>query len=200
MGFVLPTHDFSTKSIKAWKDKPVDSKKARELVTRARQLVIQARRRRPGDHPPPVYYYLAFQAYHEALEYDPGNWAIYFNCGVLLHYNKKPEAATSYLMQAIDIAPWGSPDDRVFRQLGLSLKEQGKRDEEALVLQDGSQSLPALGLVLGTLRTKSPGSQRICGRRHCCRHRPAAATGKRQPRSSPVIAREMRFSSASSGY
>ncbi len=148
VGFVLPVHDFSTTSIKPWTRNNVDTRAARIAMNQAVQHIRQgeAARRERENHPMvTLMHFLALQSYHQALEYDPDNWSIYYNCGLLLGRNKKPEAAASYLLQSLNLEPWSGTDDRVYRQLGLYLEEQNESEKAAVVWREGFSKFPRSG-------------------------------------------------------
>ncbi len=148
VGFVLPTHDFSTSSIKPWKREGPSVRNARIAMNEAVEYIRQGEqaRRQRDDHPMvPIMHFMALQSYHEALEYDPENWSVYYNCGLLLGRNERPSAAATYLFQAIDLSPWGAADDRVYRQLGVYLADQEKFDEAVEAWREGFTKFPKSG-------------------------------------------------------
>ena len=145
VGFILPTHDFTTKSIEPWnKNGKVSPQRAREAINEAAQIIRRGQMQR-SDEMKAIYQFIAAQKYHEAIGFDPGNWTMYYNVGTLLENNQQHEPATTYLLQAVNIAPWGSSDDRVYRQLGISLKEQKQTETAGIVFNEGLLKFPKSG-------------------------------------------------------
>ncbi len=146
VGFVLPVHDFSTKSIKPWKKVKGDPRMARQFLEQARHYVNQAKKMNKQGNPwAEMYYAFALHFYHEALAYDPNNWEIYFNCGVVLGEIDRNEAAASYMLLAVEMDPWGFKDDRVYRQLGIYLLREKKLKEAKIVWKEGIDKFPNSG-------------------------------------------------------
>lgn len=145
VGFVLPMHDFSTKSIEPWNKKAGKNPQlAREAINEAVQIIRQGQSQ-TDEELKAIYQFVAAQKYHEAIEFDPGNWATYYNVGMLLENNEQHAPAAAYLLQAVNIAPWGSTDDRVYRQLGVSLQEQKQPENAAVVWKEGLLKFPKSG-------------------------------------------------------
>lgn len=143
VGFALPIHDFSTTSIEPWERKKPNKGMARASINRAMEAINNLRKIRNRENPMvAINLVVALHSFHEALEYDPDSWSIPYNCGLLMGEYDKPEAAASYLVQALSVDPWGASDDRVYHLLGKYLNEQDDPENAKIVWREGLTKYP----------------------------------------------------------
>ena len=151
VGFAIPIHDFEPSEFVPLSKHRGDPRVANELTKQAEEFYDRAaalRKRHGGRKTIDVEMLEFFSArlYHEAISYDPGNAAIYFNCGMLLVRMEEMKAAEGYIVQSINLDPWKVNDDRVYCELGKSLVRQGKRDEAIAAWLEGTAKYPKAGV------------------------------------------------------
>jgi tetratricopeptide (TPR) repeat protein len=147
VGFAIPLHDLKTEEFVPLRQRKGDPEKARELLEMAEKYyergvtLMQAR----GDEDPEgqVLHMVAAKLYHMALTYDPANDTIYYNVGMLLRRLDLHEIAAAYLVQAIELNPWGKDNTSdYYRELGLTLVKQKKPDDARTAWQEGVAKNP----------------------------------------------------------
>jgi tetratricopeptide (TPR) repeat protein len=148
VGFAIPVDDFDSSEFVALHKHKGDPAEAKRLTAFAEQLYDRAMRiRKTGSNRSnmgEVEFYESYAAYyyHLAITYDPGNAAIYYNCGMLLVRIEKFEEAEGYILQSVNLDPWKVDDDRVYCELGKSMVRQGKTDQAIAAWLEGTEKYP----------------------------------------------------------
>ena len=146
VGFAIPLDGLKSADFVPLAKRKADPARSRELIRRAQKLCDESQSiaKRKGASSAEAKLFAAYAAYyyHLALLSDPGNDSLYYNVGMLLRQIDEDEAATAYLLQAIEIKPWCDDDAIYYRELGFSLIKQKKAAEALAAWEEGLAKFP----------------------------------------------------------
>jgi len=149
VGFAIPLDDLDVRQFIPLAKRKGDPRQVRELTAKANELYDRSREiaqdRGFDDPEAQLYSLLSAKCYHMALAHDPANDGLYYNVGMLLRGLDEDEVAAAYLLQAIELAPWGSDNGDYYRELGFALVKQQKPDEAKIAWEEGIAKYPTAG-------------------------------------------------------
>ncbi len=147
VGFALPVDeiDEEIKEFERFGKIAGDDEMAKEKIAQAREVTRRALRFEPEDEDRKRYFEAAASLYNEAITYNPNNYEIYFNCGLLYTQIEELDDANAYLLQAIKMKPHSHRNDFVYRQLGICLKNRKMPDEAGATWHEGALKHPTSG-------------------------------------------------------
>jgi tetratricopeptide (TPR) repeat protein len=150
VGFAIPLFDLNTAEFIPLAQRKGDPEKVKQVVEKANKYYEKSRavaKRKGKDHPE-AKMYRSHSAYlfHIALADDPGNASLYYNVGMLLRGLDEDEVAAAYLLQAVELEPWGGDDAKYYRELGFALAKQKKADEAKAAWEEGLAKFPEKGV------------------------------------------------------
>ena len=149
IGFAIPLHTLNPAEFIPLVRRQGNPARVRELVKAANDFYQKSRaiRQREGSATAEAKLYDLYAAkfYHLALANDPGNDALYYNVGMLLRGLDADDVAAAYLLQAIELNPWGRGNADYFRELGFALVKQKKFDEAQAAWEEGVAKFPVKG-------------------------------------------------------
>lgn len=139
IGWAIPLHDYRREDFGPLDRRASNPANAAGLLRSAEQVLKYSRNNggRGAD--------FAEGLFTRAMVEDIGNPDIYFKIGMLNRSLGRAKTASSYLVRSLRLKPW--PDSRAecYRELGLSLLQQGKKEWGLTVWQEGLAKYPATG-------------------------------------------------------
>jgi tetratricopeptide (TPR) repeat protein len=149
VGFAIPLHDLDTTEFVPLSKRKANPAETRRLVEMANQFYERSRAIKTSagasTEDSDLYDMLAAECYHQALLNDPSNDRLYYSVGMLLRGLDADEAAAAYLLQAIELAPWGNDLGDYYRELGFALIKQEKVAEAKAAWEEGIAKYPRAG-------------------------------------------------------
>lgn len=152
VGFAIPLYNISLREFVPVSGRKSDPARSAAIADAANKVFSQFRKtadaRSPSDPTAKALAYYALSFYKLALFLDPQNASLCYNVGMLLRTLGGYEAASVYLLRAIELDPWNKDGAKFFHELGLSLLKQGKKDEARDSWLEGIEKYPGRAVQL----------------------------------------------------
>ena len=164
VGFAIPMHDFKPSRFNSMTKSNSNKSEAKQYAITASQFhrqAIEAQKYGGEDSDDAMFLYrLSSYHYHRAINHDPMNPDLFYNCGLGLRNFGESEIAMAYFLHAIRLEPWGDDDDRKYRELGLIFAKQKKLKIARMIYWEAVNKYPVMGakswedLAIGSLSAK----------------------------------------------
>lgn len=139
IGWAIPLLDYRREEFGPLDRRPSNPANAAGLLRNAEQVLKFSRNNggRGAD--------FAEGLFTRAMVEDIGNPDIYFKIGMLNRGLGRAKTASAYLVRSLRLKPWPDSGAECYRELGLSLVQQGKREAGLTAWQEGVAKYPATG-------------------------------------------------------